>query len=189
MSWSRDRRGFFAAASGAALLLVSGCGFRPLYGTKSLGAVDSQLAQVKIGIIPDHVGQQLHNYLLDRVNRKGRPERPLYLLSVEVDIEKARQAFESNEAATRVKLVFTASFQLQEINTEKIILENWARSVTSYNIVTSAISTRSAELDAIDRAAREVSEEIRSLLALYFQRRASETRVEAKSGAEAETNG
>ncbi|MBE9556057.1 MAG: hypothetical protein IMF08_04305, partial [Proteobacteria bacterium] len=158
------------AASSAALLLVSGCGFRPLYGAKSLGAVDSQLAHVKIGIIPDRVGQQLHNYLLDRVNRKGRPEKPLYLLSVKVNIEKVRQAFESNETATRAKLVFTASFELQEIATEKIILRNWARSINSYNIVTSAISTRSAELDAIDRAAREVSEEIRSLLALYFQR-------------------
>ena len=178
MSWSRDRRDFIAAASSAALVLVSGCGFRPLYGSKSLGAVDSQLAQVKIGIIPDRVGQQLHNYLLDRVNRKGRPKKPLYLLSVKVKIENVRQAFESNETATRAKLVFTASFELQEIATEKILLGNWARSVNSYNIVTSAISTRSAELDAIDRAAREVSEEIRSLLALYFQRRTAEAEAE-----------
>lgn len=163
------------AASGAALSLVSGCGFRPLYGTGARGAVGAELARVKIGTIPDRVGQQLHNYLLDRINRKGRPEKPLYLLSVNVEIEKVRQAVEANETATRAKLIFTASFQLQEIATEKILLKNWSRSVNSYNIVTSAIATRSAELDATDRAAREVSEEIRSLLALYFQRRKAET--------------
>ena len=163
-----------AAASGAAGLLVSGCGFRPLYGAKSLGSVDSELARIKIGIIIDRAGQQLHNYLLDRLNRKGRPEKPLYLLSVNVKIETVRQAFEPDETATRAKLVFTAGFRLQDIATEDILLRNWARSVNSYNIVTSAIATRSAELDAIDRAAREVSEEIRSLLALYFQRRAAE---------------
>lgn len=172
MSWCNNRRYFLSAVFGAAGLLVSGCGFRPLYGAKSMGAVDTQLAQVKIGIIPDRVGQQLHNYLLDRINRKGRPEKPLYLLTVDVKIEKTRQAIEANQSATRAKLVFTASFSLQEISTEKVLVKNWARSVNSYNIVTSAISTRSAELDAIDRAAREVSEEIRSLLALYFQRRA-----------------
>jgi LPS-assembly lipoprotein len=162
------------AASGAAVVLVSGCGFRPLYGARSLGAVDSELAQIKIGIIPERVGQQLHNYLLDRINRKGRPKKPLYLLSVDIKIEKVRQAFEADETATRVKLIFTASFKLQEIATEKILQNNWARSVNSYNIVPSAISTRSAELDAIDRAAREVSGEIRSLLAMYFQRRSTE---------------
>lgn len=138
-----------------------------------MGAVDTELARVKIGIIPDRVGQQLHNYLLDRINRKGRPEKPVYLLSVEVNIEKVRQAFQADETATRTKLVFTASFKLEEIATEKVLLKNRARSVNSFNIVTSAISTRSAELDAIDRAARDVSEEIRSLLALYFQGRAA----------------
>ena len=162
------------AAAGAAVALAPGCGFRPLYGAKSLGAVDSKLAQVKIGIIPDRVGQQLHNYLLDRINRKGRPKKPLYLLSVVIKLETERQAFEPDETATRAKLIFTADFKLQEIETETILLKNWARSVNSYNIVTSAIATRSAELDATDRAARDVSEEIRSLRAMYFQRRAAE---------------
>lgn len=161
-------------AIGSALLLLSACGFRPLYGRKSLGEVDAQLAQIKIGIIPDRVGQQLHNYLLDRLNRKGRPASPEYLLSVDVNVDIVRQAFELDETATRAKLVFTAEFELRDFTTEKVLLKNFARSVTSYNIVTSAIATRSAELDAKDRAAREVSEEIRTLLAIYFQRRAAE---------------
>ena len=79
MSWCRNRRAFLVAASRAAALFVSGCGFRPLYGAKSLGSVDSELARIKIGIISERSGQQLHNYLLDRLNRKGRPEKPLYL--------------------------------------------------------------------------------------------------------------
>jgi len=165
------------AAASAAVALGSGCGFRPLYGSKSLGAVDSELAHVKIGIVPNRVGQQLHNYLLDRLNRKGRPKEPLYLLSIDIKIEKVRQAFEPDGTATRIKLIFTADFKLQEIATEEILLKNWARSVNSYNIVTSAISTRSAELDATDRAARDVSEKIRALLAMHFQSRAAESQT------------
>lgn len=180
MSSSRDRRRFLFTAGGvAAALLLSGCGFRPLYGRKARGEVDGELARIKVGVIPDREGQQLHNYLLDRINRKGRPEAPDYLLSVDIKIEKVRQAFEPDESATRVKLVFTAQFFLQEIATEKILYRNFARSVSSYNIVDSAIATRSAELDTIDRAARTVSEEIRMLLALYLQRRAAEAEAES----------
>lgn len=168
----RNRRFFLRAGAAALALMASGCGFRPLYGRKARGEVDAELAQVKIGIIPDREGQQLHNYLLDRINRKGRPVSPDYLLSVDIDIRKIRQAFEPDKTATRMKLIFTANFQLQEIATEKVLLKSFARSVSSYNIVDSAISTRSAELDTIDRAARAVSEEIRMLLSLYFQRRA-----------------
>lgn len=180
MSSCRNRRFFLFGASGAAgALLLSGCGFRPLYGRKSRGEVDGELAKVKIGIIPEREGQQLHNYLLDRINRKGRPASPDYLLSVNIKIEKIRQALEPDETATRVKLIFSAEFRLQEIATEKILFRNFARSVNSYNIVDSAIATRSAELDAIDRAARTVSEEVRTLLALYFQRRAVEEGAES----------
>ena len=177
MSWCRDRRSLLAAGAGAAALFASGCGFRPLYGSGSFGEVGAELAQVKIAIIPDRVGQQLHNYLLDRINRKGRPAKPDYLLSVDISVETLRQAFEPDSSATRAKLTFTADFKLRDIVTEKLLLKNFARSVTSYNIVDSAIATRSAELDATDRAAREVSEEIRVLLALYFQRRAAEAKA------------
>jgi LPS-assembly lipoprotein len=174
MSWYKSRRIFLGTTAGAACLLVSGCGFQPLYGAKSLGSVDAELARIKIGVISERTGQQLHNYLLDRINREGRPENPLYLLSVEVKVETERQALESDKTATRAKLVFTAGLRLQDITTEEILLTSWARSVTSYDIVSSAIATRSAELDAIDRAARDASNEIRSLLVLYFQNRGAE---------------
>jgi len=167
------------AAAGAAGLLVSGCGFRPLYGSKSLGSVDIELARIKINVISERAGQQLHNYLLDRLNRKGRPEKPLYLLSVNLEVETERQAFEPDRTATRAKLVFMATFGLRDIASEQVLLTSWARSVNSYNIVTSAIATRSAELDALDRAARETSDKIRAQLALYFQQRAAKTEVEA----------
>lgn len=177
MSWCKGRRSLLAAGAGAAALLASGCGFRPLYGSGSFGTVGAELAQVKIAMIPDRVGQQLHNYLLDRINRKGRPAKPDYLLKINISVQTLRLAFEPDSSATRAKLTFTANFRLLDIVTEKVLLKDFARAVTSYNIVTSAIATRSAELDATDRAAREVSEEIRALLAIYFQRRADKARA------------
>jgi len=156
-------------------LSVAACGFQPLYGRKSVGEVDTQFSRIKIQIIPDRVGQQVHNYLLDRINRKGRPAEPLYLLSVKIKVDKVRLGIERDESATRAKLVILADISLQDIETEEVLLKRSARSTNSYNIVDSAVATRSAELDAIDRAAREVSEEIRLLLSLYFRRRGAQT--------------
>jgi len=155
-------------------LSMAACGFQPLYGRGSVGDVETQLSRTKIEIIPDRVGQQVHNYLLDRINRKGRPTDPLYLLSVKINVDKVRLGIERDESATRAKLVVVANIRLQDIETEEVLLKRSARSSNSYNIVGSAIATRSAELDAVDRAAREVSEEIRLLLSLYFRRRGAQ---------------
>lgn len=154
---------------------LAGCGFQPLYGQRSVGDVDDVLAQVKIQTIGDRVGQQVHNYLLDRLNRKGRPADPVYLLEVKLKIATVELGIERDETATRAKLVMTADFTLTDIETKDVLLERMARSTNSYNIVESALATRSAELDAIDRAAREVSDEIRLLLSLYFRRREAES--------------
>lgn len=175
MWWCRAHRSFLSAAlAGLLALSAAACGFQPLYGRKSVGEVETQLARVKIETISNRVGQQVHNYLLDRINRKGRPTEPLYLLSVKIRIEKVRLGIERDESATRAKLVVVADIRLQDIETEEVLLERSARSTNSYNIVDSAVATRSAELDAIDRAAREVSEEVRLLLSLYFRRRGAQ---------------
>ncbi len=144
-----------------------------MYGSASLGAVDEELARVKVQVISDRVGQQAHNFLLDRLNRSGRPVDPRYLLEVRIQVAKTELGIERDETATRAKLVLTANFSLTDLKTRETLLRRTARSTNSYNIVDSAVSTRSAELDAVERAAREISEDIRVFLSLYFRRRAA----------------
>ncbi|UCH75438.1 MAG: hypothetical protein JSU82_06265 [Rhodospirillales bacterium] len=156
-------------------LIVAGCGFEPLYGGKQGGAPHGQLASVKVQTIPGRVGQQVHNYLLDRINSAGRPAVPLYLLAVDLDVQQVSLSIEQDETATRAKVVFLANFELQDIATGDVLLSRLARSTNTYNIVDSAVQTRSAEQDAIDRAARQVSDEISLILSLYFRRQAAQT--------------
>ncbi len=170
--WScRRTRGLIPGAALACLsLAVAGCGFEPLYGRASAGDIDAQFASVKIQTISGRIGQQVHNYLLDRINSDGRPDDPLYLLAVTLEVHSVRLGIERDETATRAKLVLLANIRLLDIATEDVLLNRTARSTNSYNIVDSAVATRSAELDAVDRAAREVSEDIRLMLSLYFRR-------------------
>jgi len=175
MWWcERTRISALAVVALAVVLTAAGCGFQPLYGKKSVGNVESAFSNVKIQTISGRVGQQVHNYLLDRINSEGRPASPLYLLAVTLDVQQVRLGIERDETATRAKVIVLADVQLQDIATGDILLHRSARSTNSYNIVDSAVATRSAELDAVDRAAREVSDEIRLLLALYFRRQAAQ---------------
>lgn len=158
----------------AAAVGLAACGFEPLYARRVAADVDDDLARIKVEVIPQRVGQQVHNYLLDRLNRRGRPLSPLYSLDVDLAMARVVLDVEKDETVTRAKLVLTANIELVEIETGETLLRRAARSANSYNIVNSALATRSAELDAIDRAAREVSDEIRTVLALYFRRRGAE---------------
>lgn len=160
----------------AAALTVAACGFEPLYGQKSAAGLEAEFSSVKVQTIPGRVGQRLHNYLLDRINSSGRPQTPQYLLLVSLDVQQTRLGIEQDERATRNKVVVEADFTLQDIATGEVLLNRLARSSNSYNIVDSAVATQSAEQDAIDRAARGVSDEIRLMLSLYFRRQAAQSR-------------
>ncbi|MFT6580026.1 MAG: LPS assembly lipoprotein LptE [Alphaproteobacteria bacterium] len=156
---------------GVALWLLAACGFQPLYGSRGSGsAVEAALADIQITLIKDRAGQQLHNYLLDRLNPRGAPARPRFVLSVVSTISKTELGIERDETATRAKLSLSAKFELKDIASQRILTAGAARSTNSFNIVDSDFATLSAEKDAIDRAARVVSEEIKTRLSLYLNR-------------------
>ena len=75
-----------------------------------------------------------------------------------------------DETATRGNLTLSAKFALVDAQSRNILLSGLSRSTNSFNIVASDFATLSGETDAIERAAREVSDDIKNRLALYFTR-------------------
>lgn len=162
---------FKTAAAVAAAALLFGCGFRPLYGSAPNGAAVTQaLSQVHVATIPDRTGQKLRNFLLDRLNPEGQPVRPRYTLHVETTVTRTDLGIERDETATRALLVLSARYSLLDASGTKAVLQGTTQSTNSFNIVASDFATLSAENDAVERAAREVSDDIRTRLALYFSR-------------------
>ena len=165
MWWSR----LLAAIAVAALL--AGCGFRPLYGTTGENRqVAAQLAQIRIQTMPDRTGQKLRNFLLDRLNPNGQPAQPLYYLQVTINVSRTDLGIERDETATRALLMMTANYQLIDRARKVVLVEGSTQSTNSFNIVASDFATLSAETDATERATREVSDDIKTRLALYFTR-------------------
>ncbi len=176
MSWSRRRRRRAARRLGAAALLLgaglvlSGCGFQPLYAPSAPQAASpiDRMAAIRIAPMPDRIGQQMHNLLRDRLNPRGQPGDPAYRLDVRLSESRRELGIRKDETATRANLILSARFTLREIDSKRVLLQETARSVNSYNILTSQFATAFSEADARERALRELSESIRTRLAIYF---------------------
>ncbi len=153
-----------AAILAAALAVgLSGCGFRPLHGQGGAGA-EASLAMIQITRIADRNGQKLHNLLLDRLNPKGPPGRPAYILSVRLNEGLQNLAIRKDESATRANLTLTAHFTLARTGSDDTY-SGAAVSINSYNILQSDFATLSAENDARGRALRTLADEIRGRIA------------------------
>ncbi len=151
------------------MIVLAGCGFRPLYGTGgSDGNVAGDLSAIKIDLIADRTGQQLHNQLLDLLTPRGRPAKPLYILKVTLTERTSEIAVKSTGLATRANVFVDARYTLVSIDTGKPLTKGTARAFSSYNLTDSEFSNLTAEQDSLSRAARDIAIEIRSRLGAYL---------------------
>ena len=165
-----------------AITALSGCGFRPLYEDGERSAIRT-LRNVEIGPIPDRVGQQVRNRLLDRLSPAGKATRPLYRLEVRVAEEKVGLAVETDDTVSRINLKLTARFDLRARSAERPLFSGTARTFAAYNITRSDYANLIAERDARSRAALVVADQITTRLAIFFDRRqGGDDRVVAATG-------
>ena len=152
------------------LFLLQACGFRPLYGDGTPGNSGPVFELIKVEPIPDRIGQQLRNHLLTALNPNKRTVKPRYILMTRINESAASLAVRKSALATRANLTITASFQLTDSGAGKTLFAS-SRSITvSYNILDSKFATLMAEKDARTRAVRELSNDIRTQLGVYFSR-------------------
>lgn len=155
----------------ACVLVLAACGFRPLYSGQADGEESAELAAVRVQPIADRVGQLLHNHLLDLINPRGRPPRPRYTLKIQVTEGIQHLAVRKSELSTRANLRLSASYSLLPTGGATPVMQGTSSVVSSYNILKADFATLIAEKDARARAAREVAQDIRARLAVYFQQR------------------
>ena len=167
MSWPRVISRILLAATCSAA--VAGCGFQPLHSQKA-GASAAGLAEIQIVPIADRIGQQLHNLLLDKLTPLGPPAAARYVLRVTLSESLQNLAVRKDDVATRANLIMRASFTLTRAHDDSTLLTNNAISANSYNFLREEFATLSAENDARARAVRELSDEIKTRIAIYLSR-------------------
>lgn len=132
--------------------------------------MQTHLAAVRIAPLPDRIGQQMHNFLRDRLNPSGQPRDPAYVLSVSLSEAIEELGVRKDETATRANLTVFATYQLNDAASGKELLKGRNSSINSYNILDNQFATIFSERDARERGLRELSDAISTRLGIFFAR-------------------
>ncbi len=150
-------------------LLVSGCGFRPLYGGGGARAV--QLGSIYVDIIPNRAGQLLRQALQARL--EGSSERAKqFTLGVSYAESVQGLGVQSDNSTTRNRDVATAVWSLHPVGNPAVqIAGGSVRSLDGYNVIDEQFFyTDLSEQAAQARLAGAVADQIVTGLAVYFDR-------------------
>ena len=146
---------------------AAACGFEPLH-SSSGGAVPAVLSSVEIAPIPNRLGQVVRNYLLDNLTPLGEPVVAKYKFIVSLNVAKEPLAIARDDCVTRFNVSLQADYHLVHVASGKSVFHGAARSIAAYNLVSSDYANVVAERDAELRAAREISDEIKTRLSVYL---------------------
>ncbi len=157
------------AASLASALIVSSCGFHPLYGNAGAGGGPAgRLANIYVESIPERVGYELRNDLIDMFDTNGDATNSDYRLQLVLREVREPVGFRRDATITRFNYRLFARYELIERSSTRAVKSGEVRSITAYNVAQSPYATVAGEKDAQDRAARDVAERIRTEIAVYF---------------------
>jgi LPS-assembly lipoprotein len=151
----------------AALLLLSGCGFRPLYATQEGGQVGN-IGPVVLDTIPGKSGYALQTELgklLSVERAEGGAQTPKRL-SISIQEAIGRVALRVDEASNRADLTLIATYTLYD-ESGQVLARGRADSIASYEVpINSSFGEVANENDARERAATLLAERIRAELSL-----------------------
>lgn len=151
------------------LLILSGCGLRPLYSGGASGAVATSLNAIKVDPIPERAGWLVRNALVDRLG--GESTDPAYRLEVELDDDVTSFGIRGDSAVTRERRTLRARYRLIDLASGNIVLDASAGSDAGIDVVSSEYATIAAEQSALERLSTIVADQMVSRLALFASRR------------------
>ncbi len=162
-------------AAAAAVLVLSGCGYRPVYGEQSAAVsgdgTRANLSSVKILGIADRRGQLLRNYLMDRMTPRGEPATPRYFLVVTTSEGRRITSTRPDGTGTRADLVIVARFTLRDATSDLIVFTERSESVATYNLLTARYASVASEDEARRRAVELIADQISLQVAMFLNRR------------------
>ena len=156
---------------GAWCLVLSACGFQPMYGAKG-SAPEASIAGVKIEASGQdrRMGQQLKFDLEDKLNPAGAvPALPAYRLSVSLESSVGGIGVARDGTVSRYNVYLTSQYALYRTGESKPVTTGSLQHVSSYNnLVNQYYSTYISEQDAIRRGITELAELYRQRLSPYL---------------------
>jgi LPS-assembly lipoprotein len=168
-----SRRAALLGLLGTALPGLGGCGFRPLLAEANAQnvAVAHELAAIQVqGLQDSRLSQLVRNGLEDELNPTSISAPDRYQLKLRLWRRTQALGVQLNSTITRYNLTLIARFTLLDPGDGRLLYGSTVRRVASYNVSREPYADLVSEEDAERRAARELSVDIRNLLAVHFAR-------------------
>lgn len=161
----RAARLFLVAAVASAALAA--CTVQPLYAPTAAGtSVIAALADVYIEPVDARVGQEVRNKLIFNLNGgSGQPENAHYRMKLTVSSAESALGVTPIETAPAYQITVAATYEIRSVADDKIVLRSTSRQSASYDRVNQVYANTRAKLDAENRAAALVADDIRIRLA------------------------
>ena len=155
------------------LALVSACTVRPLYSNAPLStgsSANAELASIAIKPVKTRYAQQVRNNLIFAFGQgAGEPPAPVYMLDLGVTelVESAAQVqIQTDEdEPTAGTVTLTANYVLTDAKTGAVIATGKRSIPSSFDKPTQEFASYRAQIDAENRAARELAEALQLSIA------------------------
>jgi LPS-assembly lipoprotein len=157
------------ALSAALPLVLSACGWEPLYADREMSGGAAKLRAIKVNPIAERVGQQLEMGLRQSFNPSGEPAKQAYVLNVTLQQSLMNSGIQSQGLGTRGELHLIAQYQLIDLATHKVLQTGIVHSSDSFDIQANGYSTVVAQGDAARRDVEELRREIVTRMTLFMQ--------------------
>lgn len=151
-----------------ALLLLGGCGLRPLYGGGGSGAVATALSGVSVAPIEGQAGWLVRTAIEDRLPKGATAAR--YRLEITLDDRIEGFGIRGDNAVTRERRTLRARYRLIEAGAGTVVLDQTAGSDVGIDVVGSQYATVAAEQTALERLSTELADQIVTRVALFASR-------------------
>ena len=140
----------------AGTVLLSGCGFTPLYGE---AGVSGALSRIAVTTPDDRLGYRLREQLEDAFGRDGA-QAPLYRLATEVEHKRRPLGRRIDDTASRYELTVRAAWSLTPVAGGETLKGVQTTTIT-YAAADQPYAAIAAQQDGEDRAAAELARLIR----------------------------
>ena len=156
----------------ASMLLLTGCGLRPLYSGGGSGQVAQALRSVDVAPIGGRAGWLVRTALEDRLGA-GNGAGARFRLEVELDDQITGLGIRTDDSVTRERRTLRARYRLVDAAVGTVLLDATAGSDAGIDVVSSEYATVAAEQTALERLSKEVADQIVTRVALYASRTGS----------------
>jgi len=160
------------AVIGVALLLGA-CGFHPLYGGMN-GDMQETLSSIYVEPVPERIGYELRNTMIDLLDGPGTPGGASYRLKLGLTQTTQGIALQNDATITRYNDTLTVTYELFDA-AGHVVTKGAETGLSAYNVLPSSPSanygTLIAQQDADKRAANDIANRIRFDLNVYFSKR------------------